>query len=405
MVGTAFGLATVCAAYEAGLLAVDGPQVLVVVATTAVPQDATPLAEVEGVDVLLRRFDAVHDLNEALGPHHPRRWRPRTAELRAWEGWLRRHWDLGDGDVTLLTESVAGEPAHALARVFAGAPLEVYSDGLMSYGPSGALVPAQVGERVEQLLHLDLVPGLVPVLHREWDVRTTVVPTDALRTVVAQVAAAAPRDVHRPTTALVLGQYLASDGLLTADAEIDLYAEMVRRCTDLGHARVVFKQHPSAPAGQGEAVAAALGRQGLAVPGFVVARRAVLAETWFARGEVDLVVACFSTALLTAATAYGLPVARLGTGPLRERLTPTSDLNRVPVLLVDAVVPDLATDGPGPLQVPADLQGALDEVAADWAPLRRSGSAPGSGSEQRPGRPPARPRPDGRDLRRPDAAA
>ena len=392
-----------------------------VVANAVVPEDAAPLADVDGAGALMRRFDAVHDLNAAVAPHHPRRWAPPDADLPGWERRLRGLWDLGGVDVCLLTESVAGEPAHALARVFRDARLEVYADGLMSYGPSGSLVPAQVGERVERLLHLDLVPGLVPVLHREWDVPATVVPDGALRTVVARVVEPDPgarrppgpasgsadllAEAGRPSTALVLGQYLASDGLLAEDEEIDLYADLVRRCADLGHARVVFKQHPGAPGGQGEAVAAALARRGCAVPGLVVARRAELAEAWFAHGQVDVVVACFSTALFTAATAYGLPVARLGTGLLRERLTPTSDLNRVPVLLADACVPDLATDAPGPLQVPSDLQGLLDAVAAGWAPLRRSGSATGPDPGPSPGRTPGRPRRDGSGLRRPDAAA
>ena len=108
---SAFGLATVCAAYEAGLLAVDGPQVLVVVANAAVPEDAAPLADVDGVAALTRRFDAVHHLNAAVAPHHPRRWRPPEDDLPGWRVRLRRLWDLGDADVSLLTESVAGEPA------------------------------------------------------------------------------------------------------------------------------------------------------------------------------------------------------------------------------------------------------------------------------------------------------
>ncbi|MGI3786090.1 MAG: polysialyltransferase family glycosyltransferase [Janthinobacterium lividum] len=391
--GTAFGLATVGAAYEAGLLVVDGPQVLVVVASSAVPEEATPLAEIEGVTALLGRFDAVHDLNEAIAPRHPRRWRPCDADLPGWERRLRLRWGLGDDDVSLLTESVAGEPAHALARIFAEAPLEVYADGLMSYGPTGGPVTADLGDRLRRLLHLDLVPGLVPALHREWGVEGTVIPSDALRDVVRDGLAEHPSAPgERPPTALVLGQYLAADGLMDDDEELDLYAEMVRRCVDAGYARVVFKQHPSAPSRQGEDLPGRLARAERPPTGVSVARRAELAEAWYAGGRTDLVVACFSTALLTAATCYGLPVARLGTGSLLERLTSTTNLNLVPVLLVDATVPDLATQTPGPVRVPEGLQGVLDAVSYVREPPTGSGPAPG------------RPTGDGCDPRRPDAA-
>jgi hypothetical protein len=52
---------------------------------------------------------------------------------------------------------------------------------------------------------------------------------------------------------------------------------------------------------------------------FAVADERELAEAWYERGTVDLVV---STALLTASNIYGLPVARLGTELMLERLTP-----------------------------------------------------------------------------------
>ena len=360
MVATAFGLATVAAAYEAGLLSVDGPQVLLTLTNTPDPVSTTPLTEVGGVTALIDRFDAVHDLNAALAPRHPRRWLPLDADLPAEERRLRLLWGLGDDDVTLLSESVAGEPAHALARVFGDAPLEVYSDGLMSYGATGGLVDAGIGRRVTRVLHLDLVPGLVPVLHREWGARCTVIPSEALRAVIDPGPEQVP--TRRPSTALVLGQYLATDGLVGREEEIELYAELVRRCLDLGLDRIVFKQHPSAPADQGRAVAAVAGEPTGPGARFVVARQAELVETWFARGEADLVVGCFSTALLTAATCYGLPVARLGTGLLLDRMTPVGNLNRVPVLLVDATVPALDREPPGPVRVPSDLQELVEAV-------------------------------------------
>jgi hypothetical protein len=77
-----------------------------------------------------------------------------------------------------------------------------------------------------------------------------------------------------------------------------------------------------------------------------------LVETWYASGEVDLVVGCFSTALATAAL-YGVPAARLGTELLLERLNPYENSNRIPAAVIAATVPPLgaapaaADRGPG----------------------------------------------------------
>ena len=67
----------------------------------------------------------------------------------------------------------------------------------------------------------------------------------------------------------------------------------------------------------------------------------VLAEVLFEKSPPSLVVGCFSTALFTASAFYDLPVARIGTEPLLERLTPYQNSNRVPAVLADALIPDL----------------------------------------------------------------
>ena len=56
----------------------------------------------------------------------------------------------------------------------------------------------------------------------------------------------------------------------------------------------------------------------------------MLAEVLFEQARPALVVGCFSTALFTASTFYGLPVARTGTELLLDRLTPYQNSNRVP---------------------------------------------------------------------------
>ncbi len=95
----------------------------------------------------------------------------------------------------------------------------------------------------------------------------------------------------------------------------------------------------------------------------------VLAEVLYQRMRPALVVGCFSTALLTASALYGLPVARVGTELLLERLTPYENSNRIPVTIVDGLLPDLADTA----AVAEQRQGM--EVAALGALVRAVGFA------------------------------
>jgi hypothetical protein len=92
--------------------------------------------------------------------------------------------------------------------------------------------------------------------------------------------------------ALIVGQYLSAGGFLNEGEELDLYAAMVAGCADAGHTSVVFQPHPSAPSSQ-------LARlDDVARARDVRLGRGRRART--GRSVVELVVGCFSTALLTA---------------------------------------------------------------------------------------------------------
>lgn len=94
----------------------------------------------------------------------------------------------------------------------------------------------------------------------------------------------------------------------------------------------------------------------------------MLAEVLFEKARPGLVVGCFSTALFTAAVFYDLPVARIGTEPLLERLTPYQNSNRVPAVLADAVLADLESRA-GEEPIPAeDLNGLVTAVGFTMQP-------------------------------------
>ncbi|MFF8992850.1 polysialyltransferase family glycosyltransferase [Streptomyces sp. NPDC014983] len=354
---TQYAAATVTAALRAGLF---GPReehrrILVVSNTAVVPEVGTPLDRMAGFERLRPEFDEVRSWNEFISPHHPAGWSPRGQDLLLWEKAVRLAWDLGDEPVEIACESIQANPSRAVAGIFADSPIHVYADGLMSYGPTRNRIPRGMSSRIERVLHLDLIPGLRPMLLSEYEVEPEAVPTEAMIDVLAQIGEEGARTLagripagDQPT-AVLLGQYLSAIDLITQDEEEELHVRMLRAAARVGHRAVLFKPHPSAPSAYNtslEAIAAELG-----VKLFVLSEP-VLAETVFAQLKPELVIGCFSTALMTAATFYGIPVARVGTELLLERITPYENSNRIPLTVIDAALPDGERDETGaPLQL------------------------------------------------------
>ncbi|EPD94668.1 hypothetical protein HMPREF1486_02482 [Streptomyces sp. HPH0547] len=343
---TLYGAATLAAALDAGCFGPADQRLLLVSNNAAVPETTPALDAMPGFARLRGRFDRVLSWNETIRPFHPGGWSPRGDDAPLWERFLRDLWHLGDGpedEVSLVLESIQVDPALAVARLFPDAPIDVYADGLMSYGPTRNKLDPLVGGRVRRLLHPDLVPGLAPLLLTEFGVPAEVVPGDAFRAVLAELARDLPpsADGVPEGGALLLGQYLSALDILTDDEEEALHLRMLRRAAARGHREVVFKPHPVAPARFARALEKEAGELGVTL---TVLSEPVLAEALYERVRPALVVGCFSTALLTAARLYGLPVARVGTDMLLERVTPYENSNRVPVTLVDALVPELDGD-------------------------------------------------------------
>jgi hypothetical protein len=371
LASTAFGLATVTAAYDSGAFEPCDRRLLVVTCNTTMPEATTPMRDMVGVSNLMGRFNAVYDYNACIEPNHPSVWRPRMADLPLWERHFRQLWDLGAKELHLIVESVHVNPAQALCRIFGDARIDVYGDGLMSYGPTRTALTEMVASRIERLLHLDLVPGLTPLLLSERQVSPTVIPSESFRAVARTMVADAAASSSNDRVAMIVGQYLAADGFLSEREEVDLYAAMVSGCADLGCRCVAFKPHPSAPAGQSITLHNVARARGVRL---AVLNDREVAEACFERGGVGLVVGCFSTALMTASSIYGLPAARLGTELMLERLTPFQNSNRIPVTLVDALIPDLASLSQPQLEPGNSVDGNVNSlvVAVGYAmqPLR-----------------------------------
>ncbi|MFI5975163.1 polysialyltransferase family glycosyltransferase [Streptomyces sp. NPDC051452] len=335
---TLYGTATLAAALDSGCFPLADRRILLVCNNALTPETSPGLDEMPGFEKLRDRFDDVLSYNAAISPFHPGGWAPRMDDLPLWERYLRHEWRLGDDDVTLAVESIQVNPSLSLAQIFTGAPVTVYADGLMSYGPTRNKIDPLVGTRVDRVLHLDLVPGLEPLLLTEFQVPGEIVPTPAFTKVLAELASSGDGLPAVEEPALLLGQYLSALDILTAAQEEDLHVRMLEGVAALGHTTVVFKPHPSAPARFTRSLEKEAERLGVEL---TVLDTPVLAEVLYQRMRPALVVGCFSTALLTASALYGLPVARTGTGLLLERLTPYENSNRVPVTVVDALLPEL----------------------------------------------------------------
>ncbi|MGW3207246.1 alpha-2,8-polysialyltransferase family protein [Streptomyces sp. NPDC001135] len=335
---TLYGTATLAAALDSGCFRPAGRRILLVCNNAATPETTPALDEAPGFEKLRDRFDDVISYNDTLFPFHPGGWAPRGDDLPLWERFLRHEWQLGTDDVELAVESIQVNPSLALAQIFTGAPVTVYADGLMTYGPTRNKIDPLVGTRVDRVLHLDLVPGLKPLLLTEFGVPGEIVPTAAFTKVLAELAPSGDGLPEIEEPALLLGQYLSALDILTAEQEENLHVRMLRGAAALGHTKVVFKPHPSAPARFTRSLEQEAEKLEVEL---TVLDTPVLAEVLYQRMRPALVVGCFSTALLTARALYGLPVARIGTGALLEQLTPYENSNRVPVTLVDALLPDL----------------------------------------------------------------
>lgn len=338
LASTLYGAATLAAALDAERFAPAHRRLLVVSNNAAIPETTPALDRMPGFAALRGRFDEVVSWNETIDPMHPGDWSPRPDDVPMWERHLRMLWGLGGDRVELVVESIQVEPALALVQCFPGGPVEVYADGLMSYGPTRNRLDVLVHTRVRRLLHLDLVPDLRPLLLSEHGVPAEVVPAEPFLKVLAELAQAADALPAPDSPALLLGQYLSALSILTPDEEEELHLRMLRGAAREGHRAVVFKPHPTAPARYSRALEKEAGELGVAL---TVLDRPVLAEVLYQRLRPALVVGCFSTALLTASTFYDLPVARVGTELLLERLTPYQNSNRVPVTVVDALLRDL----------------------------------------------------------------
>ncbi|MEZ0073101.1 alpha-2,8-polysialyltransferase family protein [Planotetraspora sp. GP83] len=354
---TFFGAMTLAAAIDEGRFsptpADRGRRVLLVSNNAAIPEVTPPLDEAPGFAALRGRFDQVVSWNELIAPLHPSDWKARAIETPMLGRLLAERF--GELD-ELVLESIPVPPARTIAGLLKDTPITVYSDGLMSYGPTRDPLPHEISGRITRLLHLDLVPGLAPLLLSEYGVPAEALSGSSFTTVVRQVSVG---DSVPGAKAMILGQYLSSLGILTPQEEAGLHERMLRALAARGHRTVLFKAHPAAGRRHARELRPVADELGVEL---VVARETTPAEVCFAVNRPELVVGCFSTALVTARRFFGIPVATIGGDTVLERLSPYENSNRIPATIADASLPRLEADGSITEPPPADVSALVSAV-------------------------------------------
>lgn len=365
------------AALDAGILGHGRRRrILVLADTSPVPEIGPGLAGAPVLAAVADRFDAVVSYNDLVAPHRPGSFSPRGSDAPVWERLVRAAWQIPDGPIELVVESVHVDPARALATIFPNATISVHADGLMVYGPTRKALPGDLARRLGVLVHPDLFVGLRPQLLREHAVRPVAIPLGRIADLVSDVSrrtdpalahdgTADPSPPARPTSAapaaphaLVLSQYLADLGILTRREEDELHTRMLDEVVRAGIGRVVVKPHPRATAPTVRAFRRAAEHRGLTCD---VAPADVLAEVLVVRSQPAMVVGGFSTALVTASALGVADVRAVGTGLVMERLVPYQNSNRVPLVIVDRV---FGTELPNVAEPTVDELGRLLEAVA-----------------------------------------
>lgn len=359
---SAYGLATVAAAVDAGLLddPAGGERILVPFTSSIIPETVTGIGDDPALRSLRSRFDRTEPLNEMLMPRHPRSWEPDADDLPMLERLFARAWGVDTRELELFVQSPQVAPARTLMALFPTARITIVGDGLMTYAPMRVRMPYPVAARIERVVHADVVPGVRPLVGSPGAQIVPVPPTSF-------AAALRETDVGNlmlpdasPSTVLVLGQYLSALGLMTVAEEIELQKHLIDRAARWEPQRILFKPHPAAPPVVTAALAARALEQGI---DFVEYRGPLAAELLAERMDAVAVVAGFSTALPTVRTLFARAIGSAGNDTVLAALTPFENSNRIPATLVDAL-----TRADSPYSDPARLQLLIDAVGYAMQP-------------------------------------
>lgn len=357
-VSSQFQILALAAAIRSGAVSSsDAQRVLLVCNNALIPENAEPLLESAVAQYARGLFTSVVDFNDLMYPLKPVDFSPHPAQAALVQKLLRGYLGIARGDrVDLFVESLQSSPASGLAAVFWESRITVHADGLMVFGPSRKALPRSISDRITDLSFPDFVEELRPLLLSELNVSFRPTSASDFRREVAlfvnwarssqasssqasssqadssQDAFLSLNPSGRERYVLVLGQYLSSLGVYSAEQDHELAMDMVRRAQQLDCGTVVFKPHPSASKASSRRLVEEARALGISL---VVESSSVPVEVFFEAMPPQAVVSAFSTGLATAHFVYGIPAFSVGTAQILEALTPFQNSNRIPATLCD----------------------------------------------------------------------
>lgn len=365
-VATGFGLCGVAAIIDRFGVGRPEDRVLLVANTVTATEATPPVHEAPEYVGLLSRFGRIVYLNDLIAPEHPFGWSPAadghharlaTAQLLAACG-------IEDGAPhTLWIESIQGTASQSLVRLFDSARIHIYADGLMTYGPTRIEVPSVIGDRIDEVVHLDLVPGHRPFVLREFAPLYRSFPIGDLLAVLREVGRIDVAGIEGPVS-VVVGQYLADLELLTVEQDAELLTQMIRAALEAEPGLpVLVRAHPRSSGRAVDGVVTAFVAEGCDVR---LLPTNGLVETLFDAVDVRLVVSCFSTALFTA-RSMGIRTVSVGAAAVLRRLRPYQNSNRMAIVLADLLNEAVPLEG-GSIR-PAETDPALIDLVMAMSAL------------------------------------
>lgn len=340
-VSTVLGLCTVLAALDRFEARPDTKRILIVSINSRHPEVESWYRGSSKIQEAARhRFDRVIELNDEIFPIHPSRWRFERSWLADRHRWLDI---IGAERVDVLyLESIQAPPSWSLAQLLAESEIRVYSDGLMVYSPTRNGLPKSVLRRITELIYIDYLGGVSPLMLEEAGVQQTAIPIDELRPHFLAIRPSLPESNTGTATpkALFLGQAMANAGMMKSDDEAALY---VRGLTELsrlfGAANIGFKPHTSAPS----SLTVRVRRDFRAVTGLDlrIFDGQVPIESLLDTDRTCVIAGVFSTALFTLGQLYGIPAFTYGTKDVIYGLQPYQNSNRIPLIAADILLPNI----------------------------------------------------------------
>jgi hypothetical protein len=340
-VSTLYGLSSIMAILDAEneqhvIAASDRPRLLLVSNNVANPEvDDTLISFCRKTSVVFSRFKGIVYLNDLIWPAHPAHWMPSKDQT---EARVQRSLFLAAlgcrAVVNLYVESIQVAPSLALAKIFSGARIHVYADGLMTYGPTRFDIPLDIGARLQALHYAELVPGLTPQYLSEFGVELRPTARQRLLSVFRVISDA--RELADPVPdigdgVVFLGQYLSNLGLMSVDDEASLYLQGMLQLQDQHRAcRVYFKGHPNVSR---QLLATLKLRASQLELDLAFLENNLLLEEYLLRSRPKAIGGVFSTGLFTASQLFDIPASAFGNEPLFASLRPFANSNRVPVAL------------------------------------------------------------------------